>query len=70
MTPRLPSTIRSQTIGRPRLGVVVDPRGNRKSKIYANFGRYNYQMPLDAAIRSLSSELDLTGFALRTGDWC
>jgi hypothetical protein len=45
----------------PRVGVVVDPRGNRKSKIYANFGRYNYQMPLDAAIRSLSSELDLTG---------
>jgi hypothetical protein len=45
----------------PRLGFVVDPKGDRKSKIYANFGRYNYQMPLDAAIRSLSSELDLTG---------
>ncbi len=45
----------------PRLGVVIDPKGDRKSKLYANFGRYNYQMPLDAAIRSLSSELDLTG---------
>ena len=44
----------------PRLGVVIDPKGDRKSKIYANFGRYNYQMPLDAAIRSLSSETDLT----------
>ncbi len=43
----------------PRLGVVVDPWGNRKSKVYANFGRYNYQMPLDAAIRSLSAELDI-----------
>ena len=45
----------------PRLGFVVDPKGDRKSKIYANFGRYNYQMPLDAAIRSLSSETDLSG---------
>jgi len=45
----------------PRLGVIIDPKGDRKSKFYANFGRYNYQMPLDAAIRSLSSELDLTG---------
>jgi carboxypeptidase family protein len=45
----------------PRLGLVVDPKGDRKSKIYANFGRYNYQMPLDAAIRSLSNELDIGG---------
>ncbi len=44
----------------PRLGLVIDPKGDRKSKIYANFGRYNYQMPLDAAIRSLSSETDLS----------
>lgn len=45
----------------PHFGLVVDPRGDRKSKIYGNFARMNYQMPLDAAIRSLSSELDLTG---------
>lgn len=44
----------------PRLGISVDPTGNRKTKIYANFGRYNYEMPLDAAIRNLSSESDLT----------
>jgi len=43
----------------PRLGLVVDPWGDRKSKVYANFGRYAYQTPLDAAIRSLSNELDL-----------
>jgi len=43
----------------PRLGLVVDPWGDRKSKIYANFGRYAYQTPLDAAIRSLSGEDDL-----------
>ena len=43
----------------PRLGFTVDPWGDRKSKIFANFGRYAYQTPLDAAIRSLSNELDL-----------
>jgi hypothetical protein len=46
----------------PRFGAVYDPFGDRKSKFYVNFGRYNYQMPLDAAIRSLSAELDM--FAL------
>lgn len=45
----------------PRLGVSYDPWGDRKTKVYLNWARYNYQMPLDAAIRSLSSELDLTG---------
>jgi hypothetical protein len=42
----------------PRFGVSVDPVGDRKSKIYANFGRYNYAIPLDMAERSLSNELD------------
>jgi hypothetical protein len=42
----------------PRLGISVDPWGNRKSKIYANFGRYTEALPLDMGIRSLSSELD------------
>jgi hypothetical protein len=44
----------------PRLGVIYDPWGDRKTKIFFNYAQYNYQMPLDAAIRSLSSELDLT----------
>lgn len=48
----------------PRLGVAYDPIGDRKSKIYLNWARYNYQMPLDAAIRSLSQELDLSGLRL------
>ena len=42
----------------PRMGVSVDPWGNRKSKITANFGRYTEALPLDIAIRSLSSEYD------------
>jgi len=44
----------------PRLGVIYDPWGDRKTKIFFNYAQYNYQMPLDAALRSLSSELDLT----------
>jgi hypothetical protein len=42
----------------PRAGIVVDPQGNRKQKIYANFGRYAYVLPLDAAIRALGNEED------------
>jgi hypothetical protein len=42
----------------PRLGVSVDPWGNRKSKVYVNFGRYTEALPLDMGIRSLSTELD------------
>jgi Carboxypeptidase regulatory-like domain/TonB-dependent Receptor Plug Domain len=42
----------------PRVGFIVDPRGNRKTKIYGNYGRYNYVIPLDLAERSLSNELD------------
>lgn len=43
----------------PRIGFVVDPKGDRKSKFYANYGRYAFILPLDAAVRSLSSEDDL-----------
>jgi len=43
----------------PRVGIAVDPWGNRKTKIFANFGRYVEAMPLDIAIRSLSNEKDL-----------
>lgn len=43
----------------PRLQLIVDPKGDRKSKIYASFGRYAYVLPLDMALRSLSSEEDL-----------
>jgi hypothetical protein len=42
----------------PRVGVSVDPWGDRKTKVTANFGRYTESLPLDIAIRSLSSEFD------------
>src|SRR6184192_1288743 len=43
----------------PRVGFIVDPKGDRKSKIYANYGRYAFILPLDAAVRELSSEDDV-----------
>jgi hypothetical protein len=44
----------------PRVGISVDPWGNRKTKITANFGRYTEALPLDIAIRSLSTEYDFS----------
>ncbi len=43
----------------PRIGVIADPWGNRKTKVYANFGRYNYGIPLDMAERSLTNEVSI-----------
>ncbi len=45
----------------PRFGVTIDPLGRGTTKIYYNFGRFSEYFPLDAAERSLSSELDFTG---------
>src|SRR5215469_14893766 len=42
----------------PRFGLSIDPMGDRKTKIYGNFARYSYAIPLDLAIRSLSNEQD------------
>jgi hypothetical protein len=42
----------------PRIGIVVDPKGDRKQKFYANFGRYAFVLPLDGALRALSNEED------------
>jgi hypothetical protein len=58
----------------PRLGVDIDPIGDRKNKIFFNFGRYSYNLPLDLAERSLTNELDLSGFRMApdftTGGTC
>lgn len=45
----------------PRLGVTVDPSGKGNMKFYYNYGRFFEFLPLDAAERSLSQELDFTG---------
>jgi len=48
----------------PSLGVIVDPWGDRKNKFSFSFGRYNYNLPLDLAERSLTNETDLFLLAL------
>jgi hypothetical protein len=45
----------------PRLGVTVDPTGKGNIKVYYNYGRFFEYLPLDAAERSLSQELDFIG---------
>jgi Carboxypeptidase regulatory-like domain len=42
----------------PRISFIVDPKGDRKTKLYASFARLAFVLPLDIAIRSLSSEAD------------
>jgi hypothetical protein len=43
----------------PRLGINYDPFGDRKSKIFFNWGRYSQAFPQDGALRDLSNELDI-----------
>ena len=43
----------------PRLGINIDPFGDRKTKVYFNFGRYTQALPSDAAIRELNQESDI-----------
>ena len=45
----------------PRVSFAVDPKGDHKTKIYASFARLPFVLPLDAAVRSLSSENDIIG---------
>ena len=40
----------------PALGVIVDPRGDHKNKVWFSFGRYNYNLPLDLAVGSLTAK--------------
>jgi hypothetical protein len=46
----------------PRLGINVDPFGDRKGKVFLNYGRNYWALPLDAANRQLGNEQDMTGF--------
>src|SRR5713101_1471249 len=46
----------------PRAGIIVDPWGNRKTKIFFNFGRFFEKIPQDLAVRSFSRELDYLNF--------
>ena len=45
----------------PRLGINVDPFGDRKSKFFFNWGRYTQSLPTDAAIRELQPGVGCSG---------
>lgn len=47
----------------PRIGINIDPMGDHRSKLFFNFGRNYWAMPLDAAIRQLGNEQDDTSYA-------
>ena len=46
----------------PRVGINVDPFGDRKGKVFFNFGRNFWAVPLDAANRQLGNEQDDTHY--------
>ena len=46
----------------PRVGANVDPFGDRKGKIFFNYGRNYWAVPLDAANRQLGNEQDDTAY--------
>ena len=47
----------------PRIGFVYDPTQQGRAKIYANYGRYYEQIPLDIADRELSTEPQIYGYS-------
>jgi outer membrane receptor for ferrienterochelin and colicin len=45
----------------PRIGVIFDPTGQRKSKFFANWGRFYEKIPSDISIRAFSFETSVIG---------
>jgi hypothetical protein len=45
----------------PRIGFIVDPFNDRKTKVFATWGRFFEKVPLDIAVRSLSDEESVIG---------
>jgi len=46
----------------PRVGINIDPFGDRKGKVFFSYGRNYWAMPLDAANRQLGNEQDDTHY--------
>jgi len=46
----------------PRIGFIIDPLGNRKTKIFANWGRFFEKIPQDVAVRAMSEESGYLNF--------
>ncbi|ADV81025.1 Cna B domain protein [Terriglobus saanensis SP1PR4] len=43
----------------PRVGINIDPFGDRKGKVFFNYARYTQMLPADAAVRELNQEQDV-----------
>jgi hypothetical protein len=51
----------------PRLGVIYDPTGQRKSKFFANWGRFYEKIPSDISVRAFSFETSAIGAYYKDG---
>ena len=61
---KLEGNAESYTFGHnwaPRIGLIVDPFNNRKTKLDFSIGRFYEHVPLDIAVRELAVETELTG---------
>jgi hypothetical protein len=45
----------------PRVGLIYDPTGKRKSKFFANWGRFYEKVPSDISVRAFSFESSVIG---------
>ncbi|HYM11343.1 MAG TPA: carboxypeptidase regulatory-like domain-containing protein [Bryobacterales bacterium] len=45
----------------PRIGVIFDPTGHRRSKFFANWGRFFEKIPSDISVRAFSYESSIRG---------
>src|SRR5205085_2549200 len=46
----------------PRIGFIIDPTGSRRTKLFANWGRFFEKIPQDLAVRSLTAESSYGGY--------
>ncbi len=46
----------------PRVGLIWDPAGDGRTKLYANYGRYFQRVPSDLAVRQFSNEFGISQF--------
>ncbi len=57
-----PNSYKFKTEYSPRLGVIFDPTGDGRTKIYANGARYFQRVPSDLAVRQFSNEFGISRF--------